>query len=102
MKQLFIEFKAFMQEYKVTGLAIAFVIGVAATTLVQSLVNNIIMPIITPFIPGGAWETATFTIGPVVLGWGAFAGAVINFLVIALVVFGIAKLVLRESIVTKK
>jgi large conductance mechanosensitive channel len=102
MKQLLMEFKEFMREYKVTGLAIAFVIGVAATTLVQSLVNNIIMPIITPFIPGGAWETATFTMGSVVLGVGAFAGAVINFLVIALVVFGIAKLVLRESIVTKK
>jgi large conductance mechanosensitive channel len=48
------EFKQFLKEYKVMGLAIAFIMGVAATTLVQSLVNNIIMPLITPFIPGGA------------------------------------------------
>ena len=60
------------------------------------------MPIITPFIPGGAWQTATFNMGPIVIGWGAFVGALINFLVIAWVVFLIAKFVLREEKVTKK
>ena len=96
------EFKEFLDEYKVMGLAVAFIIGVAATTLVKSLVDNVIMPIITPFIPGGAWQTATFALGPIVIGWGAFLGAVINFIVIALVVFFIAKLVMKEEKVTKK
>ncbi|HLC56220.1 MAG TPA: MscL family protein, partial [Candidatus Nanoarchaeia archaeon] len=59
------EFKEFLDEYKVIGLAVAFIMAVAVTTLIQSLVNNIIMPIITPFIPGGAWQTATFKIGPI-------------------------------------
>ncbi|AGF98492.1 Large-conductance mechanosensitive channel [Methanosarcina mazei Tuc01] len=45
------------------------------------------MPIITPFIPGGAWRTATIDIGPIVLGWGAFLGELINFIIIAFVVF---------------
>ncbi|HLP79078.1 MAG TPA: MscL family protein [Acidobacteriota bacterium] len=102
MKQVIKEFKEFLNEYKVVGLAIAFIMGVAATTLIQSLVNNIVMPIITPFIPGGAWQTATWTLGPIVLGWGAFLGALINFVIIAWVVFLIAKFVLKEEKVTKK
>ena len=98
----FHEFREFLQEYKIVGLAIAFIIGVAATALIQSLVNNVVMPIITPFIPGGAWQTATFHMGPIVIGWGAFLGALINFVIIALVVFLIAKKILREEKVTKK
>jgi len=96
------EFKEFLAEYKVIGLAVAFIIGMAATTLVKSLVDNIVMPLITPFVPGGAWQTATWTIGSVVLSWGAFLGALINFVIIAFVVFLIAKFVLKEEKVTKK
>ncbi len=96
------EFKEFLDEYKVTGLAIAFIIGAAATTLVKSLVDNVIMPIVTPFIPGGAWQTATFSLGPIVIGWGAFLSAVINFVILALVVFMIAKWILKEEKVAKK
>ena len=96
------EFKEFLYEYKVIGLAVAFIMGVAITALVQSLVSNIIMPIVTPFIPGGAWQTATFAIGPMVIGWGSFAGALLNFIIMALVVFLIAKKVLKEDKVAKK
>jgi len=102
MKQIFSEFKEFLKEYKIIGLAVAFIIGVAATTLVKSFVDNIIMPIITPFIPGGQWQTATWTIGPIVISWGAFLGSAINFIIIALVVFLIAKAILREEKVSKK
>jgi large conductance mechanosensitive channel len=96
------EFREFLNEYKVMGLAVAFIIGVALTGLVQSLVNNIIMPIVTFFIPGGAWQTATISLGPIVLGWGSFLGAIINFVIIALVVFAIAKFIMKENKVTKK
>lgn len=102
MRKIFSEFKEFIKEYKVVGLAIAFVIGIAATNLVKSLVDNIVMPIITPFIPGGAWEQATFSIGPIVIGWGAFLSSLINFVIIAWAVFIIAKIILREEKVAKK
>jgi len=102
MKKLLIEFKEFLQEYKVIGLAIALIIGTAATALVKSIVDNLVMPIITPFIPGGAWQTATFSIGPIVIGWGALLGAIINFLIIAWVVFLVAKMLLKEDKVAKK
>ncbi|PIN72145.1 large conductance mechanosensitive channel protein MscL [Candidatus Woesearchaeota archaeon CG10_big_fil_rev_8_21_14_0_10_45_5] len=96
------EFKDFLIEYKVIALAIAFIMGAAITALVQSLVANIIMPLITPFIPGGAWQTAKLTLGPIVLSWGAFIGALINFIIIALVIFLIAKYFFKEKKVTKK
>jgi large conductance mechanosensitive channel len=96
------EFKDFLKEYKVIGLAVAFIMGAAATTLVQSLVKNIIMPLITPFIPNGAWETATLVLGPFVFGWGSFLSALINFIILAFVVFLMAKMILKEEKVTKK
>lgn len=99
---VFKEFKEFLQEYKVIGLAVAFIIGAAITTLVKSLVDNIIMPIITPFIPGGQWQIATLKLGPIILNWGAFAGALLNFIIIAFVVFMIAKYLFKEEKVTKK
>ncbi len=102
MRQLFKEFRDFLKEYKVMGLAIAFIMATAATTLVKSLVDNLIMPLITPFVPGGGWEKAALHLGPVVLGWGAFLSALINFLCLAWVVFLIAKLVLREEKIEKK
>jgi len=102
MKKIFSEFKEFLKEYKIIGLAIAFVMGVAATTLIKSLVEDIIMPILTPFIPGGQWQIATWTLGPVVIKWGSFLGNVINFAIVALVVFLMAKAILREEKVSKK
>ena len=96
------EFKDFLQEYKVMGLAVAFIMAVAATTLVQSLVNNIIMPIVGAVIPGGDWQTATFMLGTIKIGWGAFLGALINFVILAFVVFMLAKIVFKEEKVAKK
>lgn len=96
------EFKEFLQEYKVMGLAVAFIMATAATALVQSLVNNVIMPIVGAFIPGGDWQTATVALGPIIIGWGAFLGALINFVILAFVVFMLAKMVFKEEKVSKK
>ena len=85
------EFMAFLSKYSVIGLAIAVIIGGAAGKLVSALVSDILMPIITFFIPGGAWREATLALGPVVLSIGHFIGVVIDFLIIALVVFLIMK-----------
>lgn len=96
------EFLDFLKEYQVLGLAIAFVIGGASKDLVNSLVNDLVMPLLNPLIPSGAWREATLSIGPVALRWGSFAGQLLNFLVIALVIFLFAKRILKESKVTKK
>lgn len=96
------EFKEFLREYKVVGLAVALIIGTAATQLVTSIVNNILMPVITFFIPNGAWQSATLKVGPIVFGWGAFLASLINFLIIAWIVFLIAKFFFKEDKVSKK
>lgn len=101
------EFKEFLNEYKVVGLAVAFIIGAALTSLVQSMVNDIIMPLITPFQPTGDWKNATLSVNPYVGGtinlkWGDFLANLINFVIIAFVVFMIAKYVLGEKKVEKK
>ena len=81
------EFMVFLSKYGVVGLAVAFIIGGAAGRLVQALVNDILMPIITFFIPGGAWQESTLTLGPIVLLVGHFVAAIIDFLIIAFAVF---------------
>lgn len=96
------EFKDFLKEYKVVGLAVAFVMGVAVTALVNAIVANVIMPIVTFFLPKGTWQTAVWNIGPIAIGWGQTLNAIINFIIIAWVVFLMAKFILREEKVTKK
>jgi large conductance mechanosensitive channel len=96
------EFKDFLKEYKVIGLAVAFVMGVAITTLVTSIVANLIMPIVTFFLPKGTWQTAVWNLGPIAIGWGQILNAIINFIIIAFVVFMMAKFILGEEKVTKK
>ncbi len=95
------EFLDFLKEYKVIALAVAFIMGAASTSLVKSLVDNIIMPLITPFMPAGSWKTATLSIGPIVINYGAFLGELINFIIIAFVVFMIAKKVMKAEKVEK-
>jgi len=99
---LIVEFLEFLKEYKVVALAVAFIMGVAATSLVKSLVDNIIMPFVAVLVPSGDWRASTLTIGPVHLGIGPFVAECINFIVVAFVVFMIAKMVMGEEKVEKK
>mgnify|MGYP000453348308 CR=1 FL=1 len=85
------EFQDFLKEYKIVSLALAFIIGTASTSLVRSLVDNIIMPFVSPLVPSSTWEQATFALGPVVIEWGAFLSELISFVILAFVVFIIAK-----------
>lgn len=86
-KGLWGEFLEFISKYGVIGLAIGFIIGSASKDLVNALVADILMPIILFFVPGGAWREATVTIGPIVLSVGHFAGVLLDFFIIALIIF---------------
>ncbi len=96
------EFMDFLYEYKVIGLAIAFIMGMAANQVVKSLVDNVIMPIVGALIPGGEWQTAKLGLGPVMISWGQFLSDIIYFVIVAFVIFVIAKKVLKEDKVEKK
>lgn len=96
------ELIAFLKQYGVIGLAIAVVIGGKANALVTALVDGVLMPVITFFLPGGAWRTATLDLGAVHLILGPVLGAGLDFLIVAWLVFWFSKRVLKEASVTKK
>ncbi len=96
------EFLGFLKQYGVVGLAIAVIIGGKLNTLISATVDGILMPIITFFIPGGMWRTATLDLGPFHFLLGPFFGALIDFLIVGAVVFWFSKRVLKEEVVTKK
>ncbi len=103
------EFKEFLKEYKILALAIAFIMGIAATALIKSLVDNVIMPPIGLVLGGINFKDfalilkpATDTTAAVAVQYGAFIGELINFVIIAFVVFLMAKFIMGESKVTKK
>ena len=91
------EFKAFVLKHGVVGLAVAVVIGGAVGKLVTAVVNELVMPIVGALIPGGAWREATLTVWKIKFGIGAFAGALIDFIIIAFVVFLIVKMLIKEE-----
>jgi len=93
-KNIFEEFKQFLNKYKVMGLAVAFIMGIYLGSLVQSLVNNMIMPILEIFLPGIQWEL--FAVGP--FGIGAFIGELVTFIIIAFVIFLLVKVSKRFGI----
>jgi large conductance mechanosensitive channel len=95
------EFMEFLNKYQVIGLAVAFVIGSAASTLVTALVKDIIMPFVGVLIPGGDWQSAVLQLGPIKFMPGDFAGALINFIIIALVIFMLVKYMLKGDVSKK-
>jgi large conductance mechanosensitive channel len=96
------DFMAFLKQYGVLGLAIAVIIGGKANALITAIVDGILMPVVTFFVPDGAWRTATLDVGSIHLLLGPVAGASVDFLLVALLVFWFSKMILREETVTKK
>ena len=95
------EFMEFLQKYQVIGLAVAFVIGTAATKLVNSTVSDIIMPITAVLIPDGNWREAIFQVGPVRFMAGDFVGAIIDFMIIAIFIFLTVKYIMNGEVPKK-
>jgi large conductance mechanosensitive channel len=96
------EFIKFLKEYQVIGLAIAVIIGGKVNDLVKALVDQIIMPFVGILVPGGDWRAMVFTIGSAKFGIGIFLGSLLDFSIVAAVVFLIAKFILREAEVVKR
>ncbi len=92
------EFKEFATKGNVIDLAVGVIIGGAFGKIVNSIVGDLIMPMINPLIPGGDWKS--IQVGPGIK-IGAFFGTVIDFLIIALVIFmmikGINKMKKKEE-----
>lgn len=85
------EFKAFVMRGNVLDLAVAVIIGGAFGKIVSSLVNDILMPLIGLVMGGVNFAELSFTVGAAVVKWGAFVQAIIDFIVIAFVIFMIIR-----------
>ena len=81
------EFKDFLLRGNIVELAIAFVMGVAFAAVVNSLVNNLVMPIVAMIFGKPDFSDLTFTINDAVFRYGAFITDVISFVAIAAAVF---------------
>ena len=81
------EFKDFIFKGNIVDLAVAFVMGVAFGAVVNSLVNNLVMPVIAMIIGKPDFNDLTFTINDAVFRYGAFITDVITFLAVAAAVF---------------
>jgi large conductance mechanosensitive channel len=81
------EFRDFLLRGNIVDLAVAFVIGVAFGAVVNSLVDNLLMPVIAMIIGKPDFSDLTFTINDAVFRYGAFITDVISFVAIAGAVF---------------
>ena len=110
MKKFISEFKTFIRRGSVMDLAVGVIIGGAFQTIVNSFVNDIIMPIIGRFTGGldfsnlfiqlsGAEKYSTLaaakSAGVAVIAYGSFITAVLNFFIMALVIFCIVRMLNR-------
>ncbi len=101
MKKIFDEFKAFINRGNVVDMAVGVMIGAAFKGIVDSLVNDIISPIIGLIAQEDFAELA-FRFWGVELKYGAFLMAILNFFIIAVVLFLIVKMMNNLQKIGKK
>ena len=101
MKSFMKEFREFISRGSVMDMAIGIIIGGAFTSIVTALVDSIIMPLISVLFGGISFEQWNIVMGSgeeaPVLGLGTFVAAIINFLLIALVIFMLIKALNKAS-----
>ena len=85
------EFKTFIARGNVMDMAVGVIIGGAFSNITNSLINDIVMPVLGIFTSSVSFADLTLNIGPAVITYGNFIQAILNFLIMALVVFCLVK-----------
>lgn len=91
------DFKAFLFKANVVALALAVVVGAAAGLLVKATVDGFLMPVIGRLSPGGEWKTWAPELAGMKFGVGEFLSAFVNFAIVSLVAWQVAKLFIRAD-----
>ena len=102
MKKFFEEFKKFISKGNVMDLAVGVIIGGAFQAIVNSLVNDIIMPLLGIITGGLDFSSLAITVGDAQIMYGSFISAIINFLLMALVLFMVIKAMNKAKELTEK
>lgn len=97
MKQFLQEFKTFAMRGNVMDLAVGVIVGGAFSAITTSLINDIIMPLIGIFVSENSFADLSVQIGNANITYGNFIQAVLNFLIMAFVVFCMVKAVNRVT-----
>ena len=98
-KGMWNEFKDFLENYKVMGLAVAFIMGVYLGLLIQSLVKDLLLPVIGLALPGlSNLAEYKYPVGEQMLGIGNFLVALITFIIVAFVIFILVKVTKKWGI----
>ena len=95
MKKFLQEFKEFAMRGNVMDLAVGVIVGGAFSAITTSLINDIIMPLLGIFTGSISFAELSFTVNGAVIAYGNFIQAVLNFLVMAFVVFCLVKAINR-------
>ena len=95
MKKFFQDFKKFISKGNIIDLAVGVIIGGAFGKIVSSLVNDIIMPLIGILIGGYNFSELSWKIGEATVKYGSFLQSVVDFLIIALSIFAVLKLMMK-------
>ena len=85
------EFKTFIARGNVMDMAVGVIIGGAFSNITNSLFNDIVMPVLGIFTSSVSFAELSVNIGPAVVAYGNFIQAVLNFLIMAFVVFCLVK-----------
>ncbi len=85
------EFKEFIEQGSVVDMAVGIIIGGAFKSIVDSVVEDLLMPIIGIFAGADSFASLSVTIGGAVIKYGNFISAVINFLILGFVLFLVVK-----------
>lgn len=85
------EFKTFIARGNVMDMAVGVIIGGAFSNITNSLINDIVMPVLGIFTSSVSFAELSVNIGPAVIAYGNFIQAVLNFLIMAFVVFCLVK-----------
>lgn len=96
------EFLDFLKSNNFTQLTIGIILGAAGKDLVTSLSTNIIMPLVGLLTPSGSWKEIALTVGKTQFNIGVFLSSILDFIIIALVVFVVIKKILRLETEVKK
>ena len=96
-KKIGSEFKAFIMRGNIADMAIGVVMGTAFGEIVSSVVSDLIMPVVGIISGGIDFSQLKLTVGDTAVTYGAFIQNVIDFLIIALCMFSVIKLMSRLS-----
>lgn len=89
------EFREFIARGNVMDMAVGVIVGAAFKAIIDSLVNDMLMPLVGIFVKTDSFSSLSVTVGGAVITYGNFIAAIVNFLIMAFVIFMLVRTINR-------